>query len=285
MIFPPRPRPAPPEIKAAPGIPRVLHQIWLGPAPLPPEDAAWAAGLRALHPAWGYRLWTDADLPGLWAFDPFGLRAAFDLAHNYGYQSDLLRLLILWLYGGVYLDTDCEGLAPLDPLLVGCDAFLGATFQPQPHEGIYIENAVMGAAPRHPFLSQVLTKLAAQSASWPARGAPLAAGTPKTGLGTLDTVYLTGPGMLSAALDEYRRAPGVNGAGLSCPLALLSDVAVIPPRYLYAHLPDWGMAPAAQTGPSEARIRHHWGGKWFQDEWQGDGTQNGSAGPGYAAAE
>ena len=247
------------------GIPKVIHQIWLGGKPVPPQDQQWADGLKALHPTWQYRLWTENELPGLFSADPFGIQAAVDRAYNYGYQSDLLRLLILWRHGGVYLDTDIEGLRPLDPLIEGADGFIGATFQPQPHPGIWLENAVLATSPGHPFLAQVLTTLAEASKAWPAKGEPIPALAPLTGTGSLDTVYLTGPGMLSTQLDLYRRRQAVNGTGLPTPLSLLSDMAVIPPRFLYAHVPDWGQIGPAPDA-SHAYLRHHWSGKWFRPD-------------------
>ena len=115
---------------STPGIPKRLHQIWLGGKPIPKRWADFSERLRQMHPAWEYRLWTDADLPELFAADPFKLERHFDRCPNFGFQSDLMRLMILWQVGGVYLDTDCEPLRPLDGLQESLDAFVGATFSP-----------------------------------------------------------------------------------------------------------------------------------------------------------
>ena len=40
-------------------IPRVLHQIWLGPRVMPDE---WMRSWRDAHPSWTYRIWREADV-------------------------------------------------------------------------------------------------------------------------------------------------------------------------------------------------------------------------------
>jgi hypothetical protein len=45
-------------------IPRIIHQIWLGPSPLPEQDAAYVETWKQLHPDWEHRLWTEDDLAG-----------------------------------------------------------------------------------------------------------------------------------------------------------------------------------------------------------------------------
>src|SRR5439155_11415662 len=46
-------------------IPRLLHQVWVGSAPMADEQREFIAGWKRLHPDWEHRLWTDDDLPGL----------------------------------------------------------------------------------------------------------------------------------------------------------------------------------------------------------------------------
>ena len=44
-------------------IPRILHQIWVGPDPIPAEYAAYMDGWARMHPEWEHRVWTDENLP------------------------------------------------------------------------------------------------------------------------------------------------------------------------------------------------------------------------------
>lgn len=113
------------------GIPRRIHQIWLG-GPLPKEYAEWSASWQRLHPpeaGWTYTLWTDEDLPKFplcesltdasSAFLAGHLRSLLARCTSHAQRSDLLRLDILWTLGGLYVDTDFEALADFAPFHAG----------------------------------------------------------------------------------------------------------------------------------------------------------------------
>ena len=93
------------------GLPKTIHQIWLGgsvPAKLQGLSKTW----RERHPDWAYRLWTDDDVDAL----TFETRDLFDRATCWGQKSDLLRAEILLQYGGVYVDLDYINYQTLDDL-------------------------------------------------------------------------------------------------------------------------------------------------------------------------
>jgi mannosyltransferase OCH1-like enzyme len=94
-----------------------------------------------MHPDWEYRLWTDDNLP------PLRNREAFDRSPTWNQKSNVLRYELLWQYGGVYVDADCEALRPLDPLLEGTDLFAGEEGSPT-IPGL-IATGVIGCTPRH----------------------------------------------------------------------------------------------------------------------------------------
>ncbi|MBS0637959.1 MAG: hypothetical protein JSS12_10640 [Verrucomicrobia bacterium] len=134
-------------------IPKIIHQIWLGPKRPPGFFLKFRESWQKLHPDWEYRLWTDADL----ATYDFELRDLFDLSENYGEKSDILRCEVLLKYGGVYVDADFECLKPLDELAAKYDFFAG--IEP-PHEipessrVLFVSNAIIGAVPGHPVLKR-----------------------------------------------------------------------------------------------------------------------------------
>ncbi|NBV41108.1 glycosyl transferase, partial [bacterium] len=44
-------------------IPKILHQVWLGPKEMPAQFVSWREQWRRLHPDWEYMLHTDKDIP------------------------------------------------------------------------------------------------------------------------------------------------------------------------------------------------------------------------------
>lgn len=119
-------------------IPRITHQVWLGDAPVPRQHELWHEKLIALNPDWSH-YWHSLVRPR-------GSLAA---------RSNIMRLACLYNQGGIYLDTDCEPIKPLAPLLEH-EAFIAR----QP-DGVFC-NAVMGATPRHPWIKWMLDRALAE---------------------------------------------------------------------------------------------------------------------------
>jgi mannosyltransferase OCH1-like enzyme len=112
-------------------IPKILHQVWLGTKPIPDQFMIWFNGWKRLHPDWEYMLHIDKDIPE-------HLQLAIDKCSHYSSKSNILRLYVVYKYGGVYCDTDFEWNKNIDDLLKGtfivakqhgslyCNAFFGA---------------------------------------------------------------------------------------------------------------------------------------------------------------
>jgi len=138
-------------------IPRTIHQIWIGPEPLPDHHQPWIESWRRHHPGWDHRLWTEENLPE----DPIRpeilerLRAPVE-------RADILRLEILFRYGGVYADTDLECLRPVDELL-GDEELVCVCLKPG-----RVTNTFMAGAPGHPLLVRALRELRPMDVYWTA---------------------------------------------------------------------------------------------------------------------
>jgi len=90
-------------------IPKILHQIWLGPYRIPKREQECHNAIKRQHPTWECNLWKDADTVGLGM--PERTKLAFDYwgkQGNYVGQSDILRLFLVKEFGGVYMDIDME---------------------------------------------------------------------------------------------------------------------------------------------------------------------------------
>jgi len=87
-------------------IPKIIHQIWIGPNKRPDiwMDTFKKEYIKS-NPEWEYILWTDDNIYEL--FDAFPLMfKIYTIESTYNGKSDLLRYLILYKYGGIYIDAD-----------------------------------------------------------------------------------------------------------------------------------------------------------------------------------
>ncbi len=160
-------------------IPRTFHRIWLG-GNEPAEFAAFGASWLKHHPGWTMQTLTDPAALG--AFQNADL---LDRCRNHAQRSDVLRYELLWLYGGVYLDTDFECLKNIEPLLADA-SFVGAG------ERVGILSAgFIAATPQHPLVARCRAML-----------------RDRVGL-TGTQAKLTGPGLITDAWKEFLADPSI----------------------------------------------------------------------------
>lgn len=163
------------------GIPKIIHQIWIGPNPKP---MAWMTTFQEFCSQYGYeyRLWTEKEVEGLpWSTFP-GIRQLYDrFGSAFAGKADILRILFLYKHGGIYIDADSvvtrpekfadflekneapvffgfedfkEGGKPTDPEIRG-DLINGSSL---------IAQGVIGAQPEHPFLRKACEEIQANYA-------------------------------------------------------------------------------------------------------------------------
>jgi hypothetical protein len=130
-------------------IPRVIHWVLLGSAPMPDIFSHYLESWRRHHPLWETRTWRDDTLP------PLSCQAEYERANGFKLRYDIVRLEILRQYGGVIVDMDVEAIRPIDPLLPGISGFIGRV---TPH---HVGNQVLGAVPHHPFFEEAVARLRA----------------------------------------------------------------------------------------------------------------------------
>ncbi len=141
-------------------IPRVVHRIWVG-NPLAEWAVAWGRTWEANHPDYEMKLWEDAECDELAGLMSEEVRAVYKDSANTGHRSDILRLVILARYGGIYTDCDVENRRAITPLLHNQSAVVATFFEAAVDEHWRAENALMGCVPGHPFFAYVLSQLPA----------------------------------------------------------------------------------------------------------------------------
>jgi mannosyltransferase OCH1-like enzyme len=110
-----------------------------------------------VHPEWEHRIWGEDDLGWLTNQDLFDRAPEIVGPNEIGqFRADIARLEILERHGGVYVDCDMEARKAFDPLLdVECFAGFEDT------HGRWVNNAVLGSEPGHPFLAALIERLPA----------------------------------------------------------------------------------------------------------------------------
>jgi FkbM family methyltransferase len=127
---------------------------------------------RRLHSDWEIKVWRDPVAP-----DGFLLEPYWKKAHSGAQFSDLLRLDVVYRWGGVYLDSDVLLLKPLDQLAGHYEFFIAS------EDGIKLTNAAFGASKGHPAIRALIDELLFNEPDW-----------------TLCPVATTGPTLFAAKL-------------------------------------------------------------------------------------
>ena len=135
-------------------IPRVIHYVFgLKGDSLPEKWKRWMQETMALNPDFACRMWDAADCDQLVKeYDPDFYETWQSIPDElFVVKADYIRVLIVLIHGGFYLDCDILPLAPLDPLVTpGIDCIL---FR-EGKQGI--ANAALAATANHPVMETAL---------------------------------------------------------------------------------------------------------------------------------
>lgn len=94
-------------------IPKKIHYVWVGTAPIPESDQKYIKDWHKLHPDFEIRHWTEKDID----LEKYPLVAKAIREHRWALAADIIRMYAIYNEGGFYMDTDVELLAPLHDLL------------------------------------------------------------------------------------------------------------------------------------------------------------------------
>src|SRR5262249_13738826 len=129
-------------------IPRIFHQIWVGPEPLPGEFVTYQRTWLTYNPGWQLQVWTEENLP-----PDLERREAYEKLRVPAERADILRVELLWRYWGGYIDPGFECLRSLAGPPRGASGF-GASLNKT-----RIRKAVIGSVPQHPLLGRALKEM------------------------------------------------------------------------------------------------------------------------------
>jgi len=138
------------EVCETPVIPRLIHLIWVGDAPMPDTFLPYVESWHALMPDWHVHVWTNEDI----TTKQFPEKAVnlINSAEKGAQKADIMRYFIIERYGGVYVDADIVPNKSLEPLLNSFESSKLIVCHDIPLTWNYVINAFFAAAPHHPVL-------------------------------------------------------------------------------------------------------------------------------------
>jgi len=164
-------------------IPKIIHQIWLGSNPRP---VPWIKTVKDFCHTYGYKymIWSEASIEALGIDEIPGLRGVYTGQKELAGKADIIRLLALHTFGGVYIDADTVITKPAK-----FHAFLEANraaaffgWEELPKERLkklnlgsikrLVANSVIGSTVKHAFIRTLLERIVANvkgeagSAAW-----------------------------------------------------------------------------------------------------------------------
>lgn len=137
-------------------IPKIIHYCWLGESKKSPLINKCMKSWKKYLPDYQIKEWNESNI----ALDHPYLKEAHS-QKLWSRMSNLIRLQALYADGGLYLDTDVEVVKSFNPLLdQGC--FLG--FQRRERHKDWLNNAILGSVPKHPFVKRCMDFLVQECA-------------------------------------------------------------------------------------------------------------------------
>ena len=142
-------------------IPHIFHQFWTGP-PMPDAYRRFAEGWQEKHPGWEVILWGEEhELPALRNQELYDRAKELCPNHVGQLRSDIVRLELLELFGGVWIDVDFRCQKCIEPLLDSVQCFVAWVTDE------WLNNAIMGSVPGHPFIGRLIDGMAKSIAERP----------------------------------------------------------------------------------------------------------------------
>ena len=135
-------------------IPKIIHFVWLGDAPLPEEMRKCIESWKKWMPDYQLMTWDNYAVRDM---DSIFIREALE-EKKWAFASDVVRLYAIYQYGGIYLDTDVMVYRSFDSLLEN-KAFIGrenSMHQIAQTMEVYLTTCCFGAEKGNPFIKRCL---------------------------------------------------------------------------------------------------------------------------------
>jgi mannosyltransferase OCH1-like enzyme len=129
---------------------KIIHQVWIGPNAIPPEYSMFCRDIKTRHTNYQYKFWDNTLVK-----QEFGNDAVYKIMLSqklpYALIVDYLRMMIIYKYGGWYVDIDSECISTLDDIKLPTDitAIFGR------YDKDIVENSIFYSVPKNPLLLEL----------------------------------------------------------------------------------------------------------------------------------
>jgi len=180
-----------PDDRLAPGSQQLIPQIIIQTNRSRQVPKGMADTMHAnldLNPDYGFIYYEDhQQLPFIRSHFPLAVAEAYEALIPGAYKADLFRYCVLYIRGGVYIDSAMKLELPFSEVLRNNDTFV-SPLDRSPDQSSSIFNAFMATVPRHPIV---------------ARAIDISVYNIKNRLYTHNPLGITGPLALGKAFEEY----------------------------------------------------------------------------------
>ena len=162
-------------------IPKILHQIWIGPKEPPTKlMETW----KEKHPGFEYILWNEQEIHKR-RLHTSCQKQIHEIAEING-KADIFRWEILYQYGGYFVDADSFCIEPFDECFENDTAFAG--FENENMRKGLVATGTMGFIPQHPLCRNILQWISESKEA-------------EDLIKTTRAWYSVGPGLITKMLD------------------------------------------------------------------------------------
>lgn len=136
-------------------VPRIIHQVWVGGRP-PVKITEYLQTVQKVNSSFEYYFWDEQKLLNIFC-EQFPdqkdrLSQLLNLKILNAAKVDLIRFMILYEIGGIYIDADFQFLNPIPNLFLESEIILAA-------EPFGLTNALIGMTPGHPLAKNMVDKI------------------------------------------------------------------------------------------------------------------------------
>lgn len=130
-----------------------IHQIWVGNKRIPSHIKKHMNDVKEYHKDFNYYFWDDDNLPEL----PENLKDIYNNYEQPAIKADLLRMYIVYKFGGIYLDADFKTINGLYSISYKeCDGFISYN---NSYGMSALANSIFGFKKNNPILQYMIDNI------------------------------------------------------------------------------------------------------------------------------